>query len=371
VRGTLAPSTGPEAGERVMVRARRILASFPEVTKVVSQTGRPDDGTDPSLFSNTEYFADLKPKEQWRPVFHEDKEELIRAMNREVSKIPGALWNFSQPIADNMEEAVSGVKGELAIKIFGTDLKELESKGDEIVRVMSTIPGVQDLGLFRVIGQPNLNIEVDRARANRYGLNVADIQDAIETAVGGKAAGQVLRGEERYDVALRYQPTGRSTVDEIRNIRLLANSGERVSLDQVSDIKIRDGASQIYRENNSRYVAIKYSVRRTRPNGDPYSFPSGHASATFAFASVLERHLGARLAWPTLALGAYVATSRLHDNKHYLSDVVFGSALGTAVGWTVVGRHGRSNYAVVPGIGPDGVMFSVVRRSADLPASTH
>jgi membrane-associated phospholipid phosphatase len=117
--------------------------------------------------------------------------------------------------------------------------------------------------------------------------------------------------------------------------------------------------------------AIKYSARRTRPNGDPYSFPSGHASATFAFASVLERHLGARLAWPTLALGAYVATSRLHDNKHYLSDVVFGSALGTAVGWTVVGRHGRSNYAVVPGIGPDGVMFSVVRRSADLPASTH
>ena len=131
-RGTLAPSTGPAEGERVMRRARLMFASFPEVTQVVSQVGRPDDGTDSALFSNTEYFVDLKPKAQWRPVFHEDKEELIRAMDREVEKIPGALWNFSQPIADNMEEAVSGVKGELAIKIFGTDLKELEGKGDEI-----------------------------------------------------------------------------------------------------------------------------------------------------------------------------------------------------------------------------------------------
>lgn len=260
-RGTLAPSTGPAEGERVMKRARLIFASFPEVTQVVSQVGRPDDGTDSALFSNTEYFVDLKPKKQWRPVFHEDKEALIRAMDREVSKIPGALWNFSQPIADNMEEAVSGVKGELAIKIFGTDLNELEGKGDEIVRVMQGIRGIQDLGLFRVIGQPNLNLTVDRAKANRYGLNVADVQDAIEADIGGKAVGEVLRGEQRYDLVVRYQPEYRTTMDEIKNIRLLSPTGERVSLDQVCDIQVRDGASQIYRENNSRYVAIKYSVR--------------------------------------------------------------------------------------------------------------
>lgn len=133
---------------------------------------------DSALFSNTEYFVDLKPKAQWRPVFHEDKEELIRAMDRALTKIPGVLWNFSQPIADNMEEAVSGVKGELAIKIFGTDLQELEGKGDEIVKVMQGIRGVQDVGLFRVIGQPNLNIVVDRAKADRFGLNVSDVQDA-------------------------------------------------------------------------------------------------------------------------------------------------------------------------------------------------
>ncbi len=261
VRGTLAPSTGPGEGERVMRKARLMLASFPEVTKVVSQVGRPDDGTDPSLFSNTEYFVDLKPKEQWRPVFRENKEELIRAMGREVDRIPGALWNFSQPIADNMEEAVSGVKGELAIKIFGTDLKELEGKGEEIVKVMSSIPGVQDLGLFRVIGQPNLNISVDREKASRYGLNVADVQDAVETAIGGKAVSNVLQGEQRYDLVVRYQPEFRATPEQIKSIRLVAPSGERVALEQVCNITVRDGASQIYRENNSRYVALKYSVR--------------------------------------------------------------------------------------------------------------
>ena len=260
-RGTLAPSTGPDEGQRVMARARRIFSTFPEVRQVVSQVGRPDDGTDPSLFSNTEYFVDLKPKEQWRSVFHQRKEDLILAMGRQVDQIPGVLWNFSQPIADNMEEAVSGVKGELAIKIFGTDLKDLEAKGEEILRLMGKIPGVEDLGLFRVIGQPNLNIEVDRDKANRYGLNVSDLQDAIETDVGGKAVAEVLEGEQRYDLTVRYQPSFRTTQDAISQIRLLAPSGERVSLDQVSHLHIADGASQIYRENNSRYVALKYSVR--------------------------------------------------------------------------------------------------------------
>ena len=136
VRGTLAPSTGPTEGARVMNQARVLLASFPEVTQVVSQVGRPDDGTDIAGFFNTEYFVDLKPKEQWRPVFHQNKEALIASMDAVLEKIPGALWNFSQPIADNMEEAVSGVKGQLAIKIYGDDLKTLEAKGDQIVNVM-------------------------------------------------------------------------------------------------------------------------------------------------------------------------------------------------------------------------------------------
>ena len=259
-RATLAPSTGPGAGIALMDKARMVIARFPEVRQVVSQIGRPDDGTDTTGFFNTEYFIDLKPKDQWRPVFAESKEELIGAMDRELEKIPGALWNFSQPIADNMEEAVSGVKGQLAIKVYGDDLATLEAKGSEIIGVMRTITGVADLGLFRVIGQPNLQFAVDREKAARYGLNVTDVQDAVETAVGGKAVTQVLQGEQRYDLVVRYDTAFRDTKETIENIRLVSPSGERVSLAQLCQVRVLDGASEIYRENNSRYVALKYSV---------------------------------------------------------------------------------------------------------------
>jgi heavy metal efflux system protein len=261
VRGTFAPSTGQTEGVRVANLARLKLAAFPEVTIVTSQVGRPDDGTDTTGFFNTEFCVDLKPKEQWRPVFHQDKEELIAAMNREVEKIPGAIWNFSQPIADNMEEAVSGVKGQLATKIYGDDLRTLEDKADETVKVMRTVPGIEDLGVFRLLGQPNLNVEVDRQQAARFQLNVADIQDAVQTAVGGNALTQVLQGEQRYDLVARYLQPYRDTREAITNIRLLSPSGERVSLAQLSKIQMRDGGSEIYREGNQRYVAVKYSVR--------------------------------------------------------------------------------------------------------------
>jgi len=261
VRGTLAPSTGPTEGTHIMNEARLVLASFPEVKQVISQVGRPDDGTDTTGFFNTEYFVDLKQKEEWRPVFREDKDTLISAMDTELSKIPGVLWNFSQPISDNMEEAVSGVKGELAVKMFGDDLKELEAKGEEVVNVMRAVKGVEDLGLFRVLGQPNLNLRVDRAKAARYGINVTDVQDAVETAVGGKAVSQVLQNEQRYDLVVRYQEPYRDTKEAIEKIRIVAPSGERVSLAQLTDIEVSDGASEIYREANTRYIAIKYSVR--------------------------------------------------------------------------------------------------------------
>lgn len=261
VRGTLAPSTGPSEGIRLMNQARIVLCSFPEVPQCTSQTGRPDDGTDTTSFFNTEYFVDLKPKEQWRPVFHEDKEKVIAAMQRELDKIPGVVWGFSQPIADNMEEAVSGVKGQLATKVYGDDLKVLEETADRIVNVMRQVKGVEDLGVFRVLGQPNIELQVDRLQASRHQINVADVQDAIQTAVGGTALTQVLQGEQRYDLVMRYLPQYRSTKEAIENIRLLSPSGERVSLAQLCKIEERDGGSEIYREGNQRYVAIKYSVR--------------------------------------------------------------------------------------------------------------
>jgi len=261
VRGTLAPSTGPTEGIRLANQVRILLCSFPEATECTSQVGRPDDGTDTTGFFNTEYYVGLKPKEQWRPGFHQTKDELIAAMNRELEKIPGVLWNFSQPIEDNMEEAVSGVKGELATKVYGDDLKTLEDKADEIVKIMRGIKGIEDLGVFRVLGQPNLNVTVDRRQAARYQINVTDVQDAIQTAVGGNALTQVLQGEARYDLVMRYLPQYRGTREAIENIRLLSPSGERVSLAQLCSIEQRDGASEVYREANQRYIAVKFSVR--------------------------------------------------------------------------------------------------------------
>lgn len=260
VRGTLPPSTGPTTGIDLAKNARLVLADFPEVRQVVSQVGRPDDGSDASGFYNTEFFVDLLPRSRWRSEF-KTKDDLIAAMDKVLSKFPGVDWNFSQPISDNVEEAVSGVKGELAVKLFGTDLKVLEQKAVEIQDVMRKIPGVADLGTFQVRGQPNVNLVVDRGAADRFGINVSDLQDAVETAVGGKAVSQILIAEQRYDLTVRYQPQFRKTVEDIANIRILAPSGERVSLGQLCQIKLEDGASSIYREGNSRYIAIKYSVR--------------------------------------------------------------------------------------------------------------
>ncbi len=260
-RGSLSNSTSLTEGKDFAAKARVIFASFPEVAKVVSQAGRPDDGTDTGGFGNTEYFVDLKPKNEWRPVFHQDKDELIAAMSREVSKLPGVFWNFSQPIEDNVDETLTGTKGGLAVKVFGDDLKTLEDKGEEIVAQLASTPGIKDIGLYRDLGQPNLDFTVDRQAAARFGINVADIQDAIQTAVGGNAVSQVLQGEARYDVVVRYKEQYRNTQEAIANIRLLSPSGERVSLAQLTKVQVKDGAYDIFREANQRYVAVRYEVR--------------------------------------------------------------------------------------------------------------
>jgi len=268
VRGELDQSAGPTDGVRVANEARVLLCSFPEATDCTSQTGRPDDGTDHTGFFDTEFFVGLKPKEEWRPVFHKNKDDLIASMQEELEKkFPGVSWGFSQPIEDNMEEAVSGVKGELATKVYGSDLHVLEDTANQVAGVMSHVRGIEDLGVLNVTGQPDLDYVVDRQAAARWQINVADIQDAIQTAVGGNAITQVLKGEEVYNLTLRYQPEYRSTQDAIDNIRLLSPSGERVSLSQLCTVNEADEGSEIYRENNQRYVAIKYSVRN-RALGD-------------------------------------------------------------------------------------------------------
>jgi cobalt-zinc-cadmium resistance protein CzcA len=360
VRGTLAPSTGFSTGIEVSNRARRLLADYPEAKQVVSQVGRPDDGTDASGFYNTEFFVDLLPRERWRKQF-QTKEELIAAMDKTLSQIPGVDWNFSQPISDNVEEAVSGVKGELAVKLFGSDLKTLEQKADEIEAVMGKIPGVADLGTFQVRGQPNVNLVVDRAAADRYGINVSDVQDAVEGAVGGKAVGQILIGEQRYDLTVRYQPQFRKTVDDISNIRILAPSGERVSLGQLCQIKMEDGASTIYREGGSRYIAIKYSVRgrdlgstvreAIQQVGERVKLPEGyHLDWTGEYESQQRANRRLAVIVPiTLLLMALVLYSAFSSWKWVglILAVVLLSPLGGFISLIVTGTH----FSVSSGLG--------------------
>jgi cobalt-zinc-cadmium resistance protein CzcA len=360
VRGTLAPSTGPSAGIDLAKKGRLVLAGFPEVTLVVSQVGRPDDGSDASGFYNTEFFVDLLPREKWRKQYH-TKDELIAAMNEALNKFPGVDWNFSQPISDNVEEAVSGVKGELAVKLFGRDLKTLEQKAEEMQAVMSQIPGVADLGTFQVRGQPNVNLVVDRAAADRFGINVSDIQDAVEGAVGGKAVSQILIGEQRYDLTVRYQPQFRASVEDIGNIRILAPSGERVALSQVSHISLDDGASTIYREGNSRYIAIKYSVRgrdlgstvrqAIEEVGQKVQFPDGyHLDWTGEYES--QQRANRRLAFIvpiTLLLMAFILYSAFGSWKwvFLILAVVALSPLGGFLSLLLTGTH----FSVSSGLG--------------------
>jgi cobalt-zinc-cadmium resistance protein CzcA len=360
VRGTLAPSTGPSAGIELANKARLIMAGFPEVTQVVSQVGRPDDGSDASGFYNTEFFVDLRSRDEWRNEFH-TKDELIAAMDEALSKLPGVIWNFSQPISDNVEEAVSGVKGELAVKLFGRDLKTLEQKAEEMQAVMSQIPGIADLGTFEVRGQPNVNLVVDRAAADRFGINVSDIQDAVEGAVGGKAVSQILIGEQRFDLTVRYQPEYRASVEDIGGIRILAPSGERVALSQITHISLDDGASTIYREGNSRYIAIKYSVRgrdlgsTVRQAIDEVahkvSFPEGyHLDWTGEYES--QQRASRRLAFIvpiTLLLMAFILYSAFSSWKwvFLILAVVSLSPMGGFLSLLITGTH----FSVSSGLG--------------------
>ncbi len=360
VRGTLAPSTGPTAGIEVTRRGRAIIAEFPEVKQIVSQVGRPDDGSDASGFYNTEFFVDLLPRSEWRSQFR-TKEELIDAMDKDLSAIQGVDWNFSQPISDNVEEAVSGVKGELAVKLFGTDLKTLEQKANEIQDVMSKIPGVADLGTFQVRGQPNVNLVVNRAAADRFGINVSDVQDTVETAVGGKAVSQILIGEQRYDLTVRYQEPFRKTVEDIESIRILAPSGERVSLGQLCDVKLEDGASTIYREGNSRYIAIKYSVRgrdlgstvrqAIQEVHDKIKFPEGyHLDWTGEYESQQRANRRLAIIVPvTLLLMAFILYSGFDSWKWVglIFAVVALSPLGGVLSLLATGTH----FSVSSGLG--------------------
>ncbi len=259
VRATMPVDISFDEAARLTGEIRNMFRRSPEVTTIVSQLGRPDDGTDPTSFFNGEFLANLKPQNEWRTGL--TKERLIEEIDERLRTIPGVIFNFSQVIQDNVEEAMSGVKGENSIKLFGTDLRLMESKAVEIEKVMRQVQGVKDLGIFRLMGQPNLLIEVDRQASARYGLQVSDVNAVVQAAIGGQAVTQVYEGEKLFDLVVRFLPEYRQDPETIGNILVSTPDGARIPLKQLATITTQTGAFIIYRENNQRYIPIKFSVR--------------------------------------------------------------------------------------------------------------
>ena len=237
---------------------RERLLTVPEVRTVVSQLGAPDDGTDPNGPDNCEFYVGLKPREEWTS---RDKRDVVQAMDRALDGVPGITTNFSQPIKDNVDEALAGVKGELVVKLVGPDVFTLEAKAKEVAKVLGTIQGVTDLDYDHLVGQPQLRIVVDRKAAARYGINIQDVQDAIEAATRGRVVTSIFEGERRFDLAVRLAQEGAEPLAGLRNLTVSAPGGERVPLTQLAEFVKSEGLAQILREGSQRRIAVKWSVR--------------------------------------------------------------------------------------------------------------
>ncbi len=259
VRATMPYSIALDKSVQVANQMRSIMMQFPQVKKVVSQTGRPDDGTDVAGFYNNEFDVSLYPQEEWSPKI--SKGDLIEQMRKSLSVVPGAELNFSQPIMDNVEEAVSGVKGSICVKIFGDSLNYMESKSDEVDNVLKTVKGITDLGVIRNIGQPELDIDLNQDRMALYGVSTADANAVIEMAIGGKAVTQLYEsGVRHFDIRIRFPEEFRSSDEDIGNLQVPTSSGSKVPIKQIADITQKTGPCLIFRDDNERYSAIKFSI---------------------------------------------------------------------------------------------------------------
>ncbi len=274
VRAQLPASISLERSAEYANRMRRIIRGcpdpevacneterkFPELMTVTSQVGRPDDGTDTAGFNNVELFAPLRPKDEWRKGV--TKEQIIDELSASLEKaFPGTTFSFSQMIRDNVEEALSGVKGENSVKVIGADIHADEAYADQIADSLAKVPGVRDVGIFRVLGQPTVRIEPDRAASARYGFNTGDVEAVVQAAVGGRAVTQVYEGDRKFDLTVRWKEQFRNSVDSIREITITTKDGKSVALGEIAKITVEDGASIVYREDGARYVAVKFSVR--------------------------------------------------------------------------------------------------------------
>src|SRR6478672_10167779 len=261
VRATMPYTVSFEEASKIAPQIRDILLSYPQITVVGSELGRPDDGTDPTGFFNCEFYVGLKPykDKSWSGEIS-NKTELTEAINKRLTAFPGIIFNYTQPAEDAVDEALTGLKSSLAVKVYGSDLNVLEDKALQIKKALERVPGFTELTVVRELGQPSLNINVDREKIARYGINVADVEAVIQAAVGGQAATQVVQGEKLFDLVVRMQPQFRSSAQEIGNLLVGTPDGQQIPISQMAEIKQGNGASFIYRENNRRYIGVQYSI---------------------------------------------------------------------------------------------------------------
>lgn len=281
-------SISPSEANRVVTEVRKALASFPEVKTVVTQNGRPDDGTDTGGFNANEIFVDLIPQDQWTTA--PNREKLVAIMNEKLQHIPGLDTLFSQVIEDNVNEAVSGIKGELGIKLFGSDPDKLQALADQITSAVKQVPGAVDVSAEQLSGQPQVQVNIDRHSVARYGLAIGDVDSLVETAFGGTVATQIIEGDRTFDLAIKLAPSAVSNLDKIRTIPLFGANSEIITLGQVGSVAVKNGFARIYREDNERRIAVKFGVR-DRDLG------SVVADAQHAVNSAIKLPVGYRLQW--------------------------------------------------------------------------
>ena len=378
IRATMPYTISFEEASKLGPQLRALLLEFPQVTTVANELGRPDDGTDPIGFFNDEYFVGLKPYSD--PTWHgaiRTKQQLTSAINEKLEAFPGIIFNFTQPAEDAVDEAETGLKSSLAVKIFGSDLETLEAKAEAVRKVIAAVPGIVDITLVRELGQPSLTIEPDRAKIAQYGLNVADINTLIETAVGGSPATKVIQGERSFDLVVRLQEPFRQSMDAIKNLLVTTPDGQHLPLSQFADIKISKGASFIYRESNSRFVGIQFSVEgrdlasavqeAQRKVQAAVPLPIGY---TFDWGGEYKLYLAARSQMTViipLTIGLILLILfALYGNMKFPLIIIFSVLLTVPVGGLLALKLTGTNFSVSSGFGFVALMGVAVQTSVIL-----
>jgi heavy metal efflux system protein len=378
VRATMPYTISFDEASKLGPQVREILLGFPQVTTVANELGRPDDGTDPIGFFNDEYFVGLKPYDDpaWRGSIR-TKAELTDAIQTKLGAFPGIIFNYTQPAQDAVDEAETGLKSSLAVKIFGADLGTLESRAEAVQKAISTVPGITHITVVRELGQPSLTIEPDRAKIARYGLNVADINALIETAVGGAPATQVIQGERSFDLVVRLQEPYRQSMEAIKNILVATSDNQHLPLSQFADIKVSKGASFIYRESNSRFIGVQFSVegrdlasavadaRKTVDAKVP--LPPGY---TFDWGGEYKEYLAAldqmKLILPLTVVVILLILFALYGNLKFPLIIMFSVLVTVPVGGLLALKLTGTNFSVSSGFGFVALMGVAVQTSVIL-----